>query len=271
MARTAAYLKSFFDRVEDNLTAYGLFAIAVLWMVAGHFSENLTESLWLRVTDRILLPVFLIPIGYNAGRRVDWKLAGGAVLVSSLRWFMFHRWLPALSMGYVTILVTIVITRLVLEPLMEFALKSRARFWGASLALAGLAPFTHSHVCEYGTLGILMAMAGWLSRNRGQEPKPPVEPSEFFLLVYFYYIAFNQSLYEFSAPQLAVTAAGTAVVFRLLWDFRRLLLNSLRSKPADIVARVARFTGGNSLEIYTLHMIAYYGIYYYALGVAAGP
>lgn len=266
--RLAKDLAAVWDRVKSLFTLYDLFAIAVVYMVFGHFSENLTDSLWLRVGDRILVPVFLIPVGYNVGRRLDWKLTGGAVLVAALRLFMFHHWLPAIPAGGLTILVTIVVARLVIDPLMTFALKSRWHFWGVNLVFAAAAPFTHSHVAEYGTLGIMMAMAGWLSRGRAEVPKDLVDVREYFMLLFAYYVAFNQSLYGFSPVQAVCMTLGTAVSFALLYDLRRLLLNSRQRKTSDGVSRAVRFVGGNSLEIYTLHMIVYYGIYYYALGVA---
>ena len=269
MARALVkHVRTFWDRFTSALTLYDLFAIAVVYMCFGHYAENLTDSLWLRVGDRILVPVFLIPVGYNVSRRLDVRLAGGAALVAALRLFMFHHWLPALPVGGVTILVTIVAARIAIDPLMNFALKSRWHFWGLNLVFATAAPFTHSHVAEYGTLGLMLAMAGWLSRSRAEIPKGLVDLREYFMLLFVYYIAFNQSLYGFSLVQALVMAAGTAPVFALLYDLRRLLLNARRRKTNDAVSRVVRFTGANSLEIYTIHMIVYYAVFYYALGTA---
>jgi hypothetical protein len=259
--------RALFERIEKALTAYDLFAITVTYMVFGHYAENFTDSLWLRVGDRILVPVFLIPIGYNVGRKLDWKLICGALLVAGMRWFMFQHWLKPLPMGGETILVTIVVTRLILPLLMDFVLQSRWRFWSANLVLAALAPWTHGHISEYGTLGVILAMAGWLSRARSEIPRGIVDVREYFVLAFFYYIAFNQSLYGLSPVQLAVTAAGTALAFGLLYDFRKLIQNSLKRKSKDAVSKICRFVGGNSLEIYTLHMIVYYGVFYYALSV----
>jgi hypothetical protein len=263
----AGRLTSLVDRIESALTPYDLFAIAVVYMVFAHFAESFVDKLWLRTGDRILVPVFLISVGYNVGRKIEWRILTGAVVVSFLRWFMFYHWLKPIPPGAYSVLVTIVACRLVIEPLMGFALKSRMHFWGVNLALAALAYYTNEHVALYGTLGLMMAMAGWMARSREEIPKNIVRVEDYFVLVFCFYIAFNQWYFHFSALQLGLITAGTALVFRLLYDMRRLLRNSLQRKPKDAVGRIVRFVGANSLEIYTFHMILYYGIYYYALSV----
>lgn len=255
------------ERIEASLTPYDLFAIAVVYMVFAHFSENIFSMHWLRTGDRILVPIFLISIGYNVGRKVDWKLIGCAAVVSGMRWFMFERWMPQLPLGAFSVLVTIVATRLVIEPLMQFALRSRMHFWGVNIALLALSPWTGEHISAYGTLGIMMAMAGWLARCRHEIPKNIVNADEYFMLVFCCHVALNQLSFGFSALQLACIVLGGGFVFRLLYDMRRLLQTSLRRKPRDSISKICRFVGGNSLEIYTLHMIAYYALYYYAFSV----
>ena len=265
----ATHASRLLDRIEASVTPYDLFAICVTYMVFGHLAENLVDKTWLRTGDRILVPIFLISVGYNVGRKVDWKLATLAVLVSFMRWFMIHHWLRPLAPGAFSVLVTIVATRLMIEPLMRFALKSRFHFWGVNIVLAALAPYTNSHVAAYGTLGVLLAMAGWMARSRDEVPAKVVNVGWYFVALFCYYVAFNMSLVGFSALQLGLVIAGGALVFRLLYDMRRLLRTSLRRKQTDLVGRVCRFVGSNSLEIYALHMFVYYAIYYYAFIVPA--
>ena len=60
-------------------------------------------------------------------------------------------------------------------------------------------------------------------------------------------------------------AAGAAYVFRLCYNFRGLLLNSLHRKPADPVAKACHFMGRNSLEIYALFVLVSYALFYHAI------
>ena len=260
-------LEAMLDRIEASVTLYDLFAIAVLYMIFGHFGESFADKLWLRTGDRILVPVFLISIGYNVGRKVDWRLLAGAAIVAFLRWFMYHHWLPALSSFPANVLVTIIAIRFFIDPLMHFALASKWRFWSVTIAMMAFAHLTNEHVALYGTLGVLLAMAGWLARSRNDIPKGIVNVEAYFIFVFCFYIAFNEWRFGFSALQLSCIVAGTALVFRLLYDMRKILSHSLRRKPDDLITKICRFVGRNSLEIYTLHMIVYYGIFYYAFSV----
>jgi hypothetical protein len=265
-------IKALAARTESGITAYDLFAAGVAAMALGRLASTFDiDSDALKLPLRILLPVFMIPIGYNVGRRVEWRIVACALSIILARWLLFNEWYsPPLGNFPVNFLVTIIVTRIFIEPLMALALKTRVHFWLASLALVALAPPLHSHVAEYGTLGTLMAMCGWLARNR-EEAQKIVDVRDFFILVCFYYLAFNQSLYQFGPLSFAVMAGGTAWVFRLCYNFRALLLNSIRRRPADPVAKISHFMGRNSLELYTLFVLVSYGLFYYGITTTAAP
>jgi hypothetical protein len=253
-------------RFESRLTVYQLFAATVVFMVLGHFvSVFRVESDWLRVPDRILLPVFMVSVGYNVGQKLEWKIYAGAIAIVLLRWFIAQDGYALLVNPWpANILVTIIIARLVIEPVMTFALRNFATFWLSCLALISLVPLS-DELFRYGTLGVLMAMAGWLSRNRGQVPEGIANAKVFFGVVLICYLAHSELTYHFSPLQLAVISAGAAYVFRLLYNFKPILLNSVQYRPADPIARICHFIGRNSLEIYIVHALMLLGLFYYAI------
>jgi hypothetical protein len=263
----AINLKVLFSRLENSITAYDLFAAGVVAMGIGRLAKTFgIDSLALELPLRILLPVFMIPVGYNVGRRVDWRIVACAASIIFTRWLFFNHWYyPPLGNVPLTFLVMIIIARAVIEPLMAFALRGKIHFWAVSITLAALVPWLHHHFVEYGSLGLLLAMCGWLARNRGQETAKIVDVREYFVLVLAYYLAINQSIYQFTIPSFLIVAAGAGYVFYLCYNFKSLLLNSLRRRPADIVSKTCHYVGRNSLELYTLFVLVSYVLFYYTL------
>ncbi len=254
-------------RFENTITAYDLFAAGVIAMGLGRLDKTFGfDCLALELPLRILLPVFMIPVGYNVGRRVDWRIIFCTASIIFTRWLLFNHWYqPHLGNFPMTFLVMIVIARLVIEPLMAFALSSKARFWITNIVIAALVPALNHTFVEYGTLGLLMAMVHWLTRNREQVPKDIVDVREYFYILLLYYLAINQTIYQFTAVPFLIMALGAAGVFRLCYNLRALLMNSLRRKPVDAIGKICRFTGANSLELFTLFVLVSYVLFYYTL------
>jgi len=130
------------ERIKNNLTAYQLFAITVVGMIIGHLAFYFfPDHSWLRVHDRILVPVFLVSVGYNAGHKLSELLIIGALLVTGLHYLVFGD-------IFVTVLGTIVLVRYLIEPLAEHIFKSKEVFWITNLILIVLYPLSSSFV-EY--------------------------------------------------------------------------------------------------------------------------
>ncbi len=238
------------DSFKKNLTAYDLFAFTVVIMIWGHIAYYLIpdENIF-RVPDRIMVPVFLISVGYNTGRGFNNFLLIGAIILTGMNWII-------LGEVYVDILGTFIIVRALINPVMEFALKSKAAFWGTYVALILLFPLTDPYV-EYGTLAVLMAMAGWVNRNRCEVSETITKPSTFFLCVYIAFLACTQFNFNLSMSELFITGIGSALIFYILYDFKMLLLNSIRRRPKDIIEKFCSFLGHKSLEIYVIHMVIF--------------
>jgi hypothetical protein len=237
---------------KGGVRAYDLFALTVATMILGHFSFYfMANELWLRVPDRIMAPVFLVSVGYNSGRPFSRMLCGAALLMTFINWAFIHR-------IYFDILAVIIVLRFIIDPLMTWSLKSRVRFWSMNLILLLLTPVTINNVA-FGNLGVIMAIAGWINRNRSEVPASVVKPYKYFVYSYFVFFLYLylDITFDFSILQFVTVAAGLAWIMYLLYNFRQLLLNSISARPRDAIERLCSFMGHKSLEVYVISSIAF--------------
>jgi len=253
---------------EANLTSYDMFAATVAAMIFCHFFHTFeppepgTLYWWSQVPAVVFLPVFLFSVGYNTGRNIGRGILGGTAVVLFARWFFFHGHFSFFPM---TVLVTIIVSRLIVDRMMGFVLRSRAHFLLVNLALIAVIPPTHSYFSEYGTMGIILAMAGWLVRHEPQVPKSVVDVKEYMMLSFLLYLILMESTIFLPLSQFLAAAAGTAYVFRLLYGMRGLILNALRRKPRDMVEKICAFMGHKSLELYIAQALVFQFFLYHVL------
>lgn len=246
--------------IKKNLTSYDLFAIAVVNMVASHFFFLfMPEDIWLRVPDRVTVLVFLLTIGYNSSRKSDIGLWIGAAITS----LTFHF---GIGFNWLTILGTIVLLRLMIEPIMAFLLQSKKRFWAFNIIFLILSPAINDYM-EYGTIAVILAIAGWLNRNRDDAEKI-VSPKLYYVFAYISYILFTAMIFPFDLIEFAVMAVGCAFMFWLMYDFRALIMNAVTRRPKDPVSKLVSFIGHKGMEIYVIHLVILMTIYYYFIGHA---
>lgn len=230
-------------------------------MLFGHvFYYFMPDNNWARIPDRIMVPVFLVSIGYNSGHPVSRLLIYSTLLLCAVDFTIMKDY-------QVNILGTIILLRYTIEPLVEFLMKSRILFWGAHVVFIALFQITDAFF-EYGTLAYIMAMAGWINKNGEGVSGKIIKPSEYFIIVTCIFIATQQMVFGFSPIQTAIMAVGVSVTMYLLFNMRTLLMNSIRHKPKDMVGRFCKFFGHRSLEIYVIHILLFQAILYYLLKIA---
>lgn len=238
------------------MSASTLFAIAVIFMVFSHiFHFFMPDQLWLRIPDRISVPVFLIGIGYNTGQRFQKTIFIGTALVFLMAHVTFGGY-------FVNILGTILLVRYTIEPLAQFMFKNKITFWGTHIVLLALYPVT-ADVFDYGTLAFIMALAGWINKNGTAVTGHIIKASDYFIIASAIYLVCMKIAFGFNMIEMTVIAAGLGVIMYLLYHMKTLLLNSIRHKPTDHLGRIIRFIGHKSLEIYIIHVLFFMAVVYY--------
>jgi len=233
--------------MKYRLTTSKFYALGVAVFILDHIGLYFfTDNPWSRVL-RLFAPAWFFPCGYNASWKSHWRVwAGAGVLIAC-------DVLTGASALPLSALATIIFTRLLIMPLMEQAMKSRAHFWGLTLALSLLLPLS-GKAMEYGTLGLLFAMFGWLVRHRGIYDEKIVNAKVFAGYVTLLYLAYTQYSLGFSAAQLAVAAVLVVAILWPLWHFKAMVMEELKRGAKQTAIR---WVAHHSLEIYVAHLAAF--------------
>lgn len=234
-----------------DMTSYDLLKMAaVLLMIVDHIGYFFfPEMTWLRVAGRLCVPIWFFLIGY-ANSRATWPAlwVGGLALVAGT--FVMGSSILALN-----ILLSFIVIRLTIDKVMQ-ALEGRpALFWGFAIALLA-ASFHSSLIFEYGTLGYLLAMFGFIMR-RERETFWHGQQTLFFLFAALSFIGVQTVIFGFDAVQFYTLSLGIMSVMAMLMFFRsRVFEGTGDSLPASVRAPVYLF-GRHTLLIYVLHVLLF--------------
>ncbi len=241
---------------SSNITSYDLLkSFAVIIMVIDHLGYYFfPEELWLRALGRIGFPVWFYLVGHASGRDIPVKLWGGAVILILLDAITGIAILP------LNALVTIILIRLLIDPVMTICLKNNAYLWLLSGSLFLLILPTMA-ITEYGTLGLLTAMFGYMVRHKDEIKKRKGNDNivfNFMLFAYFSFILMMQLTFNFNIYEFAFMAVGTFFVRIYLYAFfTKENYPNLTQKCGSIITGSLQFMGRNTLEIYVAHIIIF--------------
>ena len=249
-----------------DLTSYDfLKALALILMVLDHVGYYFfPEELWWRTFGRICAPAWLFLIGYASSRDLSLKMWVGA---SSLIILDQMTGVPVLPFN---ILATIIVIRLCLNPLMNFSLGNHWRIWVISVFL--LIWFLPSWMTvEYGTHGLILAMMGYLVRNRDMVIEKLGNDKlvfQYTLFSFVSYLLITQSFFNFSSEQFAFVAIGTFIMHIFLYaNFKKETYPELTKKMGKPLTLITQFLGRRTLEFYVLHLFIFQlvSMYYFEL------
>ena len=146
-----------------DLTSYDLLkAIAVVIMIVDHIGMYFfPDDLWWRSIGRIGFPVWFFLVGHASGRDIPTKLWGGALLLVA------GDIIVGKSLFALNALVTIIIIRLIIDPVMRISLKSQWVLWSLA-ALLTLLIVPSGFISEYGTMGLITAIYGYMVRHKAK-------------------------------------------------------------------------------------------------------
>jgi hypothetical protein len=94
-----------------------------------------------------------------------------------------------------------------------------ARFWLAALGLAALFPVTFIFF-EYGALGLIIGVFGWLCRNRDARPGGARLARNFGIFSWLAFSALQEYMFRFDLPQFLLMSLGTGMYLVILYFYR---------------------------------------------------
>ncbi len=205
------------------------------------------DELWFRAVGRICVPIWLFLIGYARTRRIDVFLLGGAALLIAADAALMRSPLP------LNILVTILLVRVSLNPLMRWIDNSDTKLLIATMVLCVLFPVT-SVLIEYGTLALVFGISGYVVRNGfGKMTAVPLLYAAFTVATF---TVTQHHLFDFSMAQNMLIFAGSSAAMVAL--VRYLPQHpSITIQVSTPVQKTLRFLGTRTLEIYVVHLILF--------------
>lgn len=238
--------------LPSAITSYDLIkAAAVIIMVIDHVGFYFFPyDEWWRAVGRIGFPVWFFFVGHASGRDFPFWLIAGAAILAAVS--------AAVSMPVfpMNALVTIILIRLLLDPMMAFAGRGTNELAMTMFVLVMLTLVT-SQFTEYGTLGLLFALFGYVVRHResflgGRNVRPIV-----MLACFAAFAILQQMTFAFSPVAFAVMAAGTLVTCLTMMMFRPREFPALSARIPAIFKAPVQWMGRHTLAIYIGHLVLF--------------
>ncbi len=241
-----------------NLTSYDFFkTAAILLMLVDHVGDYFFEDqMWLRVVGRLCVPIWFFLIGYARSRDMGWRMwAGMAILVVA-------NLVTGLGALPLNILGTMLFIRWSIDYVMRGTQRDQNVFWAIFFILSMLTVPT-SFMFEYGVLGLIVAMFGYMVRayqdgaERYGRPVSRNDVQVYMVASMFVFLLLQYVSFGFSHTQLMVLAAGISVVMFLLYGFSFKEYPELTVRMPRPVVGFFQLFGRRTLEIYVIHLLLF--------------
>lgn len=231
-----------------TLTSYDVLkSVMIAAMIADHIGAFFfPEQMWLKVVGRCSLPTWFFLIGYARGRKIGPGLIAGALAL------LAGSMLSGQTVFPLNILFTLMAVRLALRPVMRVAGLHVILFWAVAAAAALLIPQSRA-LADYGTMGLLFAIFGWLSR---QQPERQMLIATFIAFCTAVYTSTQWALFPFTDMQAAVVAVGTGAVMFGLSAFRPATMPRLDAALPAPLRNLVMLFGRRTLLMYVLQILA---------------
>lgn len=234
------------------LTSYDLLkSLAVLLMVLDHVGYFFyPENDWFRAVGRASLPIWFFLIGFARSRDLSKPLWIGAGLLLVSTFILGGQILP------LNVLCTIILTRLVLDPICKITFRNWEFMLYGTFALSVMAVFT-IYITEYGTAAILIAMSGYLARHSASVNLTHRIQAGFMAYSIIFYAFYQLLVFSFDKPVGQAMVVSVGAVALILWYFRPKEVPEIEEKLPGFAVSGLQFGGRYTLEIYVVHLILF--------------
>ncbi len=239
--------------LPKEITSYDVLkALAIITMIVDHLGYYFfPEEVGLRLIGRMSLPIWMFLVGYAKSRDLGLSIWVGAFLCMGAE-ILFGGEIFA-----VNILFSIILVRLVLDYTMRQMFDSPATIWIVPALLIMLA-IPSWYIFEYGTVGLMVAMSGWLMRRRVNNPSFYKVSTPFFIVTVMSLMIVTTLLFGLNNTQSGVLAVLLSATFIPLYYFKRQIYSGLTGQLPAALTRAIQFMGRYSMEIYILHVILFF-------------
>lgn len=268
-AQAGIQIKNLLDsrlRGNDTLTTFDLLkTFAVIFMIIDHVGFYfLTPAigagagdphLWLRAVGRWCVPIWFFLIGYGRSGAIPLSLMIGAGILTAMNF------ITGMFLFPLNALISMMIIRLVIPYVVRFAFASREGM-GGTIIMIGMGYFITNDLFEYGTVGVLMAMMGYMVREWRDRTNFIVRFNQRTLKIgaavaVAAVILSQYYVFQFDMAQGVVMAIGMAVVFAILFMVRPTIYPLLSNNLFIVFKSIIQLGGRRTMEIYVIHLMAF--------------
>jgi hypothetical protein len=226
--------------------------IAVIVMVIDHVGMYFfPEITWFRTIGRIGMPVWVLMVGYARGRDLPNRLLIGALVLAVADIVLFNRVFP------MNALVTIIALRFTIDPIVGVILRSRYIF-GLSSVFMALFYFATNLVIEYGTLAVMFAVVGYLTRHKDKVMEVTFVTNKdyigFAIVTFVAFCLFQNAQFSFDDIQFAVMSILTILCMGILMTIRPMTFPQIKGR---VMVCALQYCGRNTLDIYVAHLLVF--------------
>jgi hypothetical protein len=235
------------------ITSYDLLkSLAVITMIVDHVGYYFfPDQLMFRAVGRVSFPIWFFLVGYAKNREITPLLIAGAVVLALAD--------GMIGIGVVpfNVLVTIMLIRLVRERVAAVAFRSEFNFFIVPMLLMALALPSYM-ITEYGTHGLLLALFGWMIRNRPDVPGLGGRQAIFlYMALILASYGAQQAVFNFGYAEEAVLAMCLVAVMGLLYKFKPVIFPRLTERCPMLIRGIIQFMGRHTLAIYVGHLLLF--------------
>ena len=233
---------------SKNITSYDVLkSFAVIIMVIDHLGFYFfPEYDWLRSIGRICVPIWFFLVGRSQSLKVGLDMPMGALILSVFQFLILGHFLP------LNVLWSMTIWRVFLR---FFPKITEMKVWGilllSVLCVIGVITIVPtSDFVEYGSLGFLLALAGYCCSRMGKTKTCAL----MCIFVTAFCSVFEAYYFKFSILNSAISTVGISLTMLWLWNLQsREYLNTEKI----FFAPVLRFIGRETLSIYVVNHVIF--------------